>query len=60
MRFLISDEDVLDNDDDDGHDDENNEEDDDGDEDEDDDDNATINCWQQLGRRIREKETMTK
>ena len=56
----MSDENVLDYDDDDGHDDENNEEDDDGDEDEDDDDNATINCWQQLGRRIREKEMMTK
>ncbi len=52
FAILMSDENVVDYDDDDGH--------DNGDDDEDEDDNTTINCWQQLGRRIREKETMTK
>jgi hypothetical protein len=56
---LMGDEGVVEYDDDDEEDDKDNEEDDDGDDDEDDDDNATINCWQQLGKRIREKETMT-
>jgi hypothetical protein len=46
-------------DDDDGHDDEDNKDDDDGDEDEDDEDNATINCWQKLGRMTWEIETKT-
>ena len=55
----MSDENVVDYDDDDGHDDEDNEDNDESDDDEDDDDNATINCWQQLGRRIREEETTT-
>ena len=32
---------------------------DDGDDDEDDNENTTINCWQKLGRRIREKEMTT-
>jgi hypothetical protein len=40
--------------------DQDNEDDDDGNDNQDDDDkNTTINCWQQLGRRIQEKETMT-
>jgi hypothetical protein len=57
---LMGDENVVDYDDDDSHDDKDNKDDDDGDEDEDDDDdNATINCWQKLGRMIREKETTT-
>jgi hypothetical protein len=53
----MGDEDVVEYDDDDEDDDEDNEDNDESDDDEDDDDNATINCWQQLGRRIREKET---
>ena len=55
----MSDENVVNYDDDDGHNDEDNEDADDGNDDEDDGDNATINCWQKLVRRIREKETMT-
>ena len=51
----MGDEDVIDYDDYNEDGDEDNEDDDDGDDDQDDDDNATINCWQQLGRRIREK-----
>ena len=52
---LMGNEDVVNYDNDDKHDDEDNK-DDDGNDDEDDDNNATINCWKQLGRRMRERD----
>ncbi len=52
---LMGNEDVVNYDNDDKHDDEDNK-DDDGNDDENDDNNATINCWKQLGRRMRERD----